>query len=411
MVTTTHQHIAQANLDQAPVPLNVIGPEGLQFDFNEGVRLWLPPGKWHIRLLNLDTNTLITEEDNEGGTYALSEKKYYIRWRIEVRHEKDGPLVLEHDYDARDRNVMIYFPVGTIGDSIAWFSFVGAFINKHHCRATVMMSPFVSCLFEKTYPHITFVGQEDFQGNKQDFYASYKLGIFWNDVESNNQPCDFRLVGLHKTAAYILGVEPKDTPPLATFEGPSDLPFNGQPYVCISVQATTQCKYWNNPRGWDEVVAFLKAKGYKVVCIDRGQAYGQGYVLNKMPEGVEDETGQRPLTERAWWLKHCAFYIGLSSGISWLAWACRVPTIMISGFTHPQNEFYTPWRIINYGVCNSCWNDTRYDFVHDDFMWCPRHKGDIKRHFECSVSISSKMVMDAINNLEQVEGLVDAPEA
>src|ERR1700687_2784357 len=39
-------------------------------------------------------------------------------------------------------------------------------------------------------------------------------------------------------------------------------------YVCIAVQSTLQAKFWNNPTGWREVVAFLKGAGYRVLCID-----------------------------------------------------------------------------------------------------------------------------------------------
>jgi autotransporter strand-loop-strand O-heptosyltransferase len=50
-----------------------------------------------------------------------------------------------------------------------------------------------------------------------------------------------------------------------------------------------------------------------------------------IPHGVEDETGDRPLQERARWLRHADFFIGLSSGLSWLAWAVGTPVVMISG--------------------------------------------------------------------------------
>ncbi len=78
-------------------------------------------------------------------------------------------------------------------------------------------------------------------------------------------------------------------------------------------------------------------------------------------------------------------FIGLSSGLSWLAWAAGAPVVMISGFTHPINEFPTPYRVINWHVCNSCWNDDTTDFNNQDradFLWCPRHK-DTPRMFEC----------------------------
>jgi autotransporter strand-loop-strand O-heptosyltransferase len=161
------------------------------------------------------------------------------------------------------------------------------------------------------------------------------------------------------------------------------------------VQSSTQCKYWNNPAGWHDVIAFCKAPGYRVVCIDQKRVHGTGMTWNHIPHGVEDEIGDRPIVERARWLKHAAFFVGLLSGLSWLAWAMRISVVMVSGFSHPDNEFHTPYRVINYHVCNSCWNDVRVRFDHRDFLWCPKHQGTL-RQFECMRLIESKQVTDAI---------------
>jgi autotransporter strand-loop-strand O-heptosyltransferase len=62
--------------------------------------------------------------------------------------------------------------------------------------------------------------------------------------------------------------------------------------------------------------------------------------------------------ERArWLLLHAEFFICLSSGLSWLAWAVGTTVVMISGFTHPTNQCSTPYRVINYHTCNGCWTD------------------------------------------------------
>ncbi len=76
------------------------------------------------------------------------------------------------------------------------------------------------------------------------------------------------------------------------------------------------------------------------------------------------------------------------SGLSWLAWAAGCPVVLISGFTHPTNEFATPYRVINWHACNSCWNDPRHRFDHKDFLWCPRHAGT-PRQFECTRLITA----------------------
>jgi autotransporter strand-loop-strand O-heptosyltransferase len=73
-----------------------------------------------------------------------------------------------------------------------------------------------------------------------------------------------------------------------------------------------------------------------------------------------------------------------------------VPVVLISGFTHPATEFSTPFRVINWHACNSCWNDPALRFKHDDFLWCPRHQ-NTPRHFECTKLITGHHVIAHID--------------
>jgi len=374
------------------------GPFGVRFDFNQGARVKIPVGKgWRVRLRDLDTgNTLF--ESSAGGVFINSTKRYFIRFRIEIL---DGERAFyQHDYCARGEKVLIQFPVGTLGDIMAWFSYVVKLQEKHQCELTCAMSELLIPLFREAYPHITFVTHEVV--DTAQFYATYSLGLFFDDDARTWQPCDFRLVGLHRTAGYILGVDPTEIAP--TLSPVDAAPPIDEPYVCIAVQSTTQAKYWNNPNGWAEVIRYLKAKGLRVICIDQKATHGTGIVWNHIPHGAEDRTGDVPLLERVLWLKHAKAFIGLSSGLSWLAWASGVPVVMISGFTHPTNEFFTPFRVINYHTCNSCWNDVRHRFDHKDFLWCPRH-ANTARQFECTRLITTEQVIGTLNALFEAHPL------
>ena len=383
--------------DKRPYPLPAqfptrAGPLGIRFDFNLGARIMLPDGKqWRIRLRDLDTGNILFES-SPGAAFVNSSKRYYLRIGLEVL-DKDG-TVFQHDYDAARENVLIQFPVGTLGDTLGWFPYAVKFQEQHRCKLTCAMSDLLIPLFKDAYPHIDFVTHEGVKPEK--FYATYCIGLFFDDEDRIWQPCDFRLVGLHRTAGYILGVDPTETPPKLGLV--DDGPPVAEPYVCIAVQSTTQSKYWNNPHGWRQVVDFIKARGYRVFCIDQKSIHGHGLVWNHIPHGAEDLTGDRPLTERVRWLRHARAFVGLSSGLSWLAWAAGAPVVMISGFTHPTNEFSTPHRVINYHACNSCWNDVRVRFDHKDFLWCPRH-ANTQRQFECTRLITANQV---IASLEKV---------
>jgi autotransporter strand-loop-strand O-heptosyltransferase len=369
------------------------GPKGLRFDFNDGCRVVLPQSEspWRVRLSDLDTGNILFDTEIKGGR-VNSTKRYFVRFRVQVWHQNES--IFSHDYSAEDRNVLVQFPVGTLGDTVGWFPYAAKFQELHSCRLTCAIGEKLIPLFRDAYPDITFVTHEEVRS--ESFYATYSVGLFFDDKDGVFQPSDFRYVGLHRTAGYILGVDPTETPPRIA---PTDScrPI-ADPYVCIAVQSTTRCKIWNNPAGWYEIVRFLTQAGYRVVCIDQKPSHGIGHVWNHIPNGADDETGDRPLLERAHWIKHAEFFVGLSSGLSWLAWAMNKPVVLISGFTHPLNEFATPYRVINYHACNSCWNDPKVRFDHKDFLWCPRHK-DTPRQFECTRLITVDHVKSAIRRI------------
>ncbi|MBF0861096.1 autotransporter strand-loop-strand O-heptosyltransferase [Gluconobacter kanchanaburiensis] len=387
-----------------PCPMPVIeAPLGVRFDFNQGARVSLPPrsdGKWRIRLRDLDTGNIVFASEN-AGAFVMSSKQYYVRFQIEVSEiGSDGAehSVVSHVYDAGEQLVLIQFPIGTLGDTLAWFPYAARFAQRHRARVTCVMSGLIIPLLRDAYPQLTLLTKEEAEEQKlvENAYATYCLGLFFDDRENNRQPTDFRFVGLHRTAGYILGVDPAEEPVQLALPD-SSRPI-AEPYVCIAVQSSAQCKYWNNPDGWRDLICFLKEAGYRVICIDKKPTHGSGIVWNHIPHGAEDETGDRPLSERARWLRHSEFFVGLSSGLSWLAWASGTPVVLISGFTHPTNEFHTPFRIVNWHGCNSCWNDPALRFDHHDFLQCPRHMGT-SRQFECTRLITAEQVINTIKTI------------
>ena len=193
-----------------------VAVDGLCFDFNLGARVLVPEGAWRIELRDLDTGNILFQS-SKGGVFVNSAKRYFVRFRIEAW--KDDVSVFRHDYDPADREVLIQFPVGTLGDIMGWFPYAVRFQQVHGCRLTCAMSELLIPLFRDAYPHITFVTHDEVDPAR--FYATYCIGLFFDDVDCVWQPCDFRLVGLHRTAGYILGVDPEEFPPRLVLEDES----------------------------------------------------------------------------------------------------------------------------------------------------------------------------------------------
>ncbi len=172
---------------------------------------------------DLDTGNILFESENKGA-FVSSTKRWFVRFRVEVwslDQGAGGPArpVLTHDYDATGQEVLIHFPVGTLGDILAWFPYAARFAQAHPgCRVTCALSALIIPLLQDAYPELRLVTHEQVAEERlaERAYAAYHLGLFFDDLACDWQPTDFRHVGLHKTAAYILGVppEPEEAPRL-----------------------------------------------------------------------------------------------------------------------------------------------------------------------------------------------------
>ena len=305
-------------------------------------------------------------------------KKYFGNYSADIFLE--DKLIKSESLSLKGKNVKINIDSHSLGDNLAWIPQIDKFQKLHGCNVFVR-SNFKS-LFEKTYPNLSFF---DVFG---DCHASYLLGYYFGKDWSNHTPVNPKTVPLCRVASDILGMDYEELKPKLTF--PKKV--HDKKYVCIAVQSTAQAKYWNNPEGWESVIKYLNSKGYEVWCVDKFNSFGAKGLINLIPKGAVDKTGDVSLEERMAQIDGSDFFIGLSSGLSWLAWALNKPVVLISGFTGEFNEFYTPYRVFNEKVCNSCWNDLSCTFDASDWLWCPK-----KKNFECSSKITPEMVIEKIN--------------
>ncbi|WP_231869443.1 hypothetical protein [Acetobacter malorum] len=155
----------------APTPTQV-GPEGIRYDFNEGCRVLLPKpasGTWHIRLTDLDTGNTLFEKTGLGEAFVRSAKRWFVRFGIQVWKEtqtaeggkSEEKLVFTHEMDVTGQEVFILFPVGTLGDTLAWMPYAARFAVTHQARVTCALSALIQPLFKDAYPDIQFFTPEE----------------------------------------------------------------------------------------------------------------------------------------------------------------------------------------------------------------------------------------------------------
>ncbi len=412
MTNAEWQETLERGFDEAMIPEEP--PAGakleIRFDFCFGLRIKIPKSvgdrKFKLTVADAKHSVRLHEAELSGGDYWVSRQRYYVDWAFKLEDATTGELIVSVRQELKDRPVVIDIPVDTLGDSIAWASALEPFRVKHGCKLYACVSKQVEELLSKANPEITFISRE----KKAEIfpYACYQIGVFFEDSDNavyDLAPVDYRRCALHHYAGYILGLEPAECsqPPAIWIPEPSDkLPLPSHAYVTIASQASGMCKLWINPKGWDSVVAYLQKIGYDVYDIDLENASGGPIFWNRIPRDATDWTGELTIPERAMQITHSDFFIGLGSGLSWLAWACRKPVVLISGFSLPESEFYTPYRVINYSVCHGCYSDMRYHFENTNYTWCPRHK-DTERHYECTRGIGAPAVIRQIKKLIKVE--------
>lgn len=346
------------------------------------------PQNLFIQIINKSTNEILREDNFISIEPYFYKSSCFIDYRIIILNSS-GIKIYQCDLDLKDKKIWIKLNSKSLGDTLAWIPYVDEFRKKYNCE--VFCTTYWNTLFEGQYPYLKFVPVDAIVESKT-LFALYEVNcsIPHNQSESI---VDYRDVGLQELASKNLGLEYKEIRPKVVFDKNDSSPIDGE-YVAISTASTSKAKLWNNVGGWQKVIDHLFSKGLKVVLIQREKSDEFRNVINK--------SGTNDIHETIKILRHCKFYIGLSSGVSWLSWALGKKVVMISGFTNPIVEFKENChRIINTSVCHGCWNDKNYTFDRKDWFWCPRNK-----NFECSKEIKSDIVIQEVNKILENQNVI-----
>jgi autotransporter strand-loop-strand O-heptosyltransferase len=313
-----------------------------------------------------DEYKLIYSNTIKSNSWVRLNRTYFTNWTTKVWEGNE--LIYENTLCLKDKRVFIVIESKSLGDTLAWIPYALEFQKKHNC--TVICSTFWNKILD--YPELELVEPGVVVNN---IYALYRLGWFYN---SDKEPEVPNTIPLQKAATNILGLEFEEIRPMLKLEKRRKL---GNKYVTIATNSTAGCKFWTR-EGWQELINYLYNKGYGVINVSK-----EDNPFDNCTK-IYDTSIENTIDV----ILHSELFIGLSSGLSWLAWALRKKVIMISNFTAADHEFQLDCiRITNTNVCNSCWNEEGIIFDKGDWNWC-KHKGT-EKHFECHKSITAEMVI------------------
>jgi autotransporter strand-loop-strand O-heptosyltransferase len=314
-----------------------------------------------------EKGSIAYENTIKANSWVRLNRQYFTAWTAKVW--QNGHLIYKNTLNLTNKRVFIVIDSKSLGDSIAWAGYALKFQEKHNCH--VVMSSFWNKILD--YPELELVEP----GTTVNCYALYRIGWKWDE---NKEPVRCNTIPLQQAATNILGLEFEEVKPRLKYDA-GDNKYGK--YVTIATNSTAGLKFWLKS-SWQEVIDYLVESGYKVINTSKERnPFNNCYQL-------EDTSIENTMSI----INHSEFFIGLSSGISHLAWALNKKVIMIANFTVSDHEFECN-RLTNTSVCHGCWNDPKIKFDAGDWDFCPHHKGT-DRQFECQRSITADMVIEEI---------------
>jgi len=287
----------------------------------------------------------------------------------------------------------IFLKTDGLGDTIAWMGQVERYqkstgdeidvfckFNDIFGASNINMYPKSSLLVDDAYSQSFII----------DCYGWERPPHFTNEVK------DIKEGALIQMASEILGFkEVHEVRPTLKFK-PKDIKLK-RPTVSMASLSTMQERLWTLNGGWNKVISYLKQRKIDVISLDQHAQFGAGVprgdipAFTSIPSASKNKTGL-PLRSVASYIDKSLFFMGLSSGLSWLAWALNKPAVMVVGSISERFHFKNPYLVQNKNVCHACWDNYNANFK--DWYWCPENKD-----FECTRQITPEMVIEKIDKL------------
>jgi autotransporter strand-loop-strand O-heptosyltransferase len=268
---------------------------------------------------DLQTGDIFETPITPETKYISSGRQWFTYWEVIIK-DSNGTVVLYDKFDPTNKVVFIKSDAKALGDNLAWMPYIEEFRIKNNC--IVVCSTFFNELFINSYPNILFV-EPNIQ--IQNVYAQYYIGTH-NTLNICYQPSLYLNNPLQKIACDILGLTYSEIKPNIGIT--LNIPKKKQ--ITLSERASLKVKEWNVVGGWQAIVDLFVKYGYEVIVISKEYSY---------LKNVTNKSGDRPLQERIYDIATSKYHVGLSSGLSWLAWAANTHTFLISDFTPPNHEF------------------------------------------------------------------------
>ena len=351
-------------------------------EYHDGPKLTIKEtGGTQLRAEFYDHEDLVwNATDLQAGNWYKPARNWWTQWTVKIY--SNDRLVHSERLSLEGQELTVEMASSSLGDTLSFMGQLHTVIDTHKL-SRLYVKTHKPWLFDKLW--YSKQGIEIIDWSEPNRGALITLGVFYSMEEPwkrSEHKYDWRQIPLGKIASDRLGTEYIEQRPQLAREFLIKSAAKKRSIV-IATQSTAQAKYWNNPTGWQETIDWCNSKEISVYHASKEGSQLKG--VKQLPEELALVAGA---------INEAELFIGISSGLSWFAWALGAKVIIISGFTDPYVEFESAIYINNHKVCHGCWGWDTFD--KGDWNWCPLWKGT-HRQFECTKTIGSDRVISVIN--------------
>lgn len=224
----------------------------------------------------------------------------------------------------KGKNVLIKMDSSALGDTIAAMPMIEMF--KNYTQSNVILSTFYNELFQDNYD-IVFIPPNI---KVKNTYTTIYLGNTNNKKENPYTNCSYLNNNLQKVAGKMLGIDFKGNTQICYIShNKVDIKTNKYVVVCEDSGIPSLKGFKGD---WNAVCKSIMDKGYDVVIVGKNRSYIENCTLNI--SALETN-----LLNIAGIINKANLFIGVSSGLTWMAHSLCTPLLLVSDFTPHYHEF------------------------------------------------------------------------
>lgn len=377
--------------------------------FNPKLQITAP--KWYkfdVEWTDTDDNYTIKRQVKAFEILNI-EKSYPVNYRLVIRESLTQEVIGDSYFTFKNLPAVVFrLASQALGDQLIWIPQLEKWREENGIGKLIINSNW-NLLYKDNYPNIEFIREDELHDYIKQIPIAYNMGLClaadkMTATQNVAGRTDWRLHKLDHVMCDTVNIEKKAIKPKINGRGkPRNI--EGK-YVVITCNGSAIAKNWLFPNGWNLVIDYLDSLGYKVIHCSNIKASEYGVTNPKLIE-----TAGEDIFFAINLIEHADFFIGLSSGNSWLSWALDKKVVMIAGLVDPAYEFQED-RYLAYspeGKCHGCFTNTNYMWNRNPY-WCPlqvKMQGkqmtnkfhDLSKAWECVRTIEPTVVYKAIDTV------------